>query len=336
LQEKEGLEIVEPENPGLEVAKAFAGEVGKESVGKFAEFMGEFFPFWGLKKKAVNAYVHDIEQSNLPPETKMMAIANTKKTFREMQNQQDVVDIASAVIDYESQDSIDASENVDYELVARLIDGAKFVTDEGTKLLWGNVLAGEFEHPGSTPRSVIRILSELSHKNALFFSQLCSLRVNAVGDTGKEIRDFGPELMIGPWSGSYLKGLGNDKCEELAKIGLINYSMVGEYSRPILSTVYPYVHLVSGDHVITIYNTGELPCGIACLNDAGKCIARYIPSHHNPLHMEAIKSYLMDHNIKISSKPGIAIKSTKAIGEMRMEYNYERREIEPPQMRVSR
>lgn len=68
-----------PDEYGLEVAKAAAEAAGKESVNKLSAVIDSIFPFWGLKKKAVDAYIMEIESSNLPPEAKMMAIASAKK-----------------------------------------------------------------------------------------------------------------------------------------------------------------------------------------------------------------------------------------------------------------
>ena len=62
------------EEYGLEIAKATAESVGKESANKLFEIIGGIFPFWGLKKKAVSTYISEIENSNLSPEVKMMAI----------------------------------------------------------------------------------------------------------------------------------------------------------------------------------------------------------------------------------------------------------------------
>ena len=89
--------MMEPENPGLEIAKAMAGEMGKESVNKFANIIRGLFPFWGLKRTAVDTYIREIEKSNMSPEAKMFAIANTKKTYREIKNQSAIIDRKSVV-----------------------------------------------------------------------------------------------------------------------------------------------------------------------------------------------------------------------------------------------
>ena len=73
-----------PDEYALEVAKAAAEAAGKESVNKLSIGIGGLFPFWGLKKKAVDAYINEITTSTLSPEAKMMAIANARKTYKDL------------------------------------------------------------------------------------------------------------------------------------------------------------------------------------------------------------------------------------------------------------
>lgn len=168
---------MEPENLGLEMSKAFAGEVGKESVNKLASVFHGFFPFWGLKARAIDVYVREIENTSLSPEAKMYAIANAKKTYEEVKNQSAIIDVAYSAVCGEPGDSQNDPMDLDAELILRLTDAGKFVSDEELQLLWGNVLAGEFENPGSTPKNIVRILSELSKEYATILSSLCSLQV---------------------------------------------------------------------------------------------------------------------------------------------------------------
>lgn len=320
--------MLEPENPGLEMAKAFAEGAGKESASNISEFLGGFFPFWGTKKKAVDTYIQEIKQSNLPPEAKMMAIANTKKTFRELKNQSAIIDVAYSALGEGKNVDADSLENTDSELIDRLIDSGKFVSDEELQLLWGNVLAGELEHPGDTPKSVVRILSELSKGNAIAFATLCSLQVEILADTGKDIKYFGQEMMVFLSSG-YLKemNISFGAIQELEQLGLINCNASG-YEKDTPLKIYPYIHIICDNHVITAINTrDELPIGQINLTKAGRCISRFAPARYNQQHMEGIKDYLEKRaNMKFSLTPGIRIIENRENG-----LNYERQSITPPQ-----
>lgn len=321
--------MLEPENPGMEMAKAFAEGAGKQSASNISEFLGGLFPFWGMKKKAVDVYVREIEQSNMSPEAKMMAIANTKKTFREFRNQAAIIDITCTTLGDGKIIDTDSLKNADSELINRLIDSSKFVSDEELQLLWGNVLAGELEHPGTTPKNVVRILSELSKEYATIFATLCSLRVRIIADTGKSIHDFGQEMMAFITS-SYLQemNINLDVILELEQLGLISFSNIGHYSRSIPQDQFPYIHIVYDNHVMTAFNTiSNFPTGHIMLTKVGRCISRFAPAHYNQQHMDGIKYYLENNQkLKFSLTPGIRI-----IEKYEEGYKIERQQMTPPQ-----
>lgn len=330
---------MEPENLGLEMSKAFAGEAGKESVNKLSSAIHGLFPFWGLKAKAIDVYVREIENSGLSPEAKMFAIANAKKTYKEVKNQSAIVNSAISAIGSGPTASFDRLADADEELVLRLLDAGKYVSDEELQLLWGNVLAGEFENPGGTPKSVIRILSDISKDEAAIFSNLCSLRLEILADTGDDIHHVGYEFMVFNFS-DYLQeiGINFDAILELEKLGLLSLSNVGHYNRRIPHGSFPYVHIVCEDCVMTVINSEEdFPTGRILLTKAGQCISRFIPARYNQQHMKNVKSFLESElNIKFSPTPGIRA-TTESKGEGTCtEYSYEKQPITPPQTPESR
>lgn len=317
---------MESENLPLELAKTFTEAVAKEGTNKFAEFIGGFLPFLGLTKKAVNTYIHEIEQSDMSPEAKMIAIANTKKTFRELKNQTAIIDVACSAIDIEQDTNLDALPGSSGDLIARLIDAGKFVSDEDLQLLWGNVLAGELEKPGSTPKNTVRILSELSKEHATIFSNLCSLQVDVLIDTGSEIENIGSALMIKERNADYLKQLGIYfmAFQELEDLGLINFSELSSYTRKVPHIDFPYIHLVSETHVMTIHmEKDDFPCGAVLLTGPGNSISRFVPKRYNQSHMDAITAYFKSSGIEVFPSPGILITKAKDKGPY-TEYEYKR------------
>lgn len=326
---------MEPENPGLEVVKAFAGEMGKESVNKFANAIRGLFPFWGLKRTAVDAYIREIEKSSMSPEAKFFAIANTKKTYREIINQSAIIDIACSAVSDTSGTAPEELLGPDNELIQRLLDGGKFVSDENLQLLWGHVLAGEFEQPGSTPKNIVRILSELSKENAEVFSKICSMRVDILLDTGSDIKNAGCELMIDV-PGNYWDKIGVQvhTCQELQTLGLINFTAIGNYNIPVNSAIYPYVHIVSGNEVITVLNNGkEFPRGNITLTNAGCYIARFIPRKSLFSRSGTVKYFLIKSGKNLSRTPIIQITKATEVG-IGMEYSFERLRIKPLPMPI--
>lgn len=321
-----------PENPGLEIAKAAAEGAGKESVNKIAQFFENLFPFWGRKKEAIDTYVSEIKQSALSPEAKMMAIANVKNTFRERQNQGAILDVAFSAISCEENVELpcltDGSEEVtkqpcltnnSEELILRLMDAGKFVSDKELQLLWGNVLAGELEHPGETPKHIVRILSELSKEYAQIFSNLCSLCVDILLDTGNELHLIGSDCMIDSQStGDYLNQMKieKDTLRGLSQLGLINFDEIMEYhSGPFDVDKFPYTHVVSEQTVLTVINDGKpFPMGSIRFTEAGRCIARFVPKRCSLQHMDAIKKRMEEKGIAVSDTPGIQVLAVSTDG----------------------
>ena len=114
-----------------------------------SKLLGMLCPYLGLKKKAVDMYVKEIEESNLPPETKVFTILNTKKTFKKLKNQGKIAEIAVE----NAKEGTDFSEKsrVDEEWFDRFMDAASYVSSDKMQEIWGRILAKEFEEPGTTP-----------------------------------------------------------------------------------------------------------------------------------------------------------------------------------------
>lgn len=213
----------------LETGKAFAEALGREGVDKIANAIGGAFPFWGLKKEAVKTYVSEIKNSDLSPMEKLLAIGSTKKMIKQMENQMEIARIALKV----ASPNTDFSEKseVDEDWLDRFMDSARFVSDEKVQLLWGNVLASEFEHPGSTPPSVVRILTEITPRYAKVFQNLCSLSIDmlAVSPDGA----FFPleSYIILPSHYTYLSqyDINFSTLNELRFLGLIQFDSVAGY-----------------------------------------------------------------------------------------------------------
>lgn len=155
---------------------AGAAKGAAELANKNSGFFGKLFPYFGLEKKAVDIYIEDIEKSDMPAGTKAYLIMNTKKHFKELKNQAAIAE--KAVESAKEGTDFSDSSKVDEEWLDRFMDSAKFVSSEEMQLIWGKVLAGEFENPGSTPRNLIRILSEFTPKLARAFRIICSMQVD--------------------------------------------------------------------------------------------------------------------------------------------------------------
>lgn len=297
------------EECGLELAKAAAEGAGKESVNKLADAIGGIFPFWGLKKKAVSTYISEIENSNLPPEAKMMAIANAKKTYKQMKNQASIAQIAQEAAS--AGTNFSATSGVDDEWLERFMDSAKFVSDEQVQLLWGNILAKEFEQPGSTPPSAIRILSEITPRYAKAFQVICSLSVYiAPVDMTGRIMPLEPHIIV-PFDYSYLNqyGINFSVLNELQMLGLVQFDPSIGYVIEYNVKTQPKLHLIYGKKVATVlkYENKQFPTGSLILTQAGMSIARFSEVEIIEGHFDTVCDFLKSRKVELADTPGIQI-----------------------------
>lgn len=314
----------DPNNPGLAFMQAAGEGAGRESVNKISNALGAAAPFWGMKKRAADVYIKAIENGDYTPDEKYLLIAGAKKHCKELENQMAIAEIAQQYAK-EGTDFSMASDVSD-EFVSRIMDAGKHVSDEEAQLLWGNVLAGEFETPGSTPWSVIRILSELTKNYAEIFSKLCSLQFDVLVDQGSAAYILGSHLFIGEISDCpYLSDFGISfvSLQELVRLGLVNFDSTAHYVKVFSPSEYQQIHLISGEHVISIskLKDDQLFVGHVSLTEPGDCISKFIPRVPNPAHIQAAKDYLKKQGIECAEAPTIKITEVRA-EKARQEYRF--------------
>lgn len=284
------------EEMALAMAKEAAGSVGKESVNKLASVIGGLFPFFGARREAVSTYVEDIQKSDLPPEAKMMAIANVKKTYKQLKNQMAIAEIAQNA----ARDGTDfsAQSDVDDEWLERFMDSAKFVSDEEVQLLWGNILAREFEEPNSTPPSIIRVLSEITPSYASAFQVLCSLKCGISLEDG-----YSEDVLILPKQFEYLEsyGLSFQVPTELEMLGLIQIGGSGGFVKRFEKSRCEKVYCTYGGDsaIITDYPDQQFPIGIVYLTSVGNLISTFVTTEHIDGHFEAVCDYFRQEHCKL-------------------------------------
>lgn len=317
------MDQMDIENPGVEMMKAAGEGAGRESVDKIARAFGAAFPFWGMKKKAVEVYIKAIESGDYTPDEKYLLIAGAKKHCKELENQMAIAEIAQT----QAKDGTDFSMNstVSDEWLSRLLEAGKFVSDKDAQLLWGSILAGEFEEPGSTPPGTIRILSELTQEYATIFSNLCSLSVDLLLDTGTDIT-LDPDccLIDAQTDSPYLRNLGLtfETLQEFEQLGLLNFNSISGFINQLSIKKFPKIHMVYGGNVLSItkYGDQKFPFGHVYLTKAGRCISRFTKRNIIPEHLDAIRTYMERNNTECSAVPELSV--TPLVGKPG--YNYKR------------
>ena len=293
-----------PDEYGLELSRSFFEGAGKESADKIADTIGGFFPFFGLKRKAVDVYIDAIKNDDeLSPEEKAAAIVNLKSTFKHLKNQKKIADIARA-----AAPEADFSETsaVDDEWLDRFMDSAKFVSDEGMQLIWGRILAGEFENPGSTPPSTMRVLAEITPKYAKAFQTLCSLEVQfeALDAEGTVLAD--EHEFVLPEKYEYLEkyGVSFSVLTELEALGLIRFDGTAEFGFTFLNAdahTEIRISYAKDSCIAERYQEDLFPCGVIILTQAGGAIASFTETVSVPEHFSHVVEYLKGHNVVMKS-----------------------------------
>lgn len=288
---------------GTAAAKTAVDLVKNENVlNKSVGVMGMLFPFAGLKQKAVEMYVEDIEKSDLPADTKVFMVLNTKKTFKKIKNQKAIAEIAME----NAKQGTDFSENsgVSEEWLERFMDSAGFVSSEEIQWIWGKILANEFEKPGSTPPNMIRILSEITPGLASAFRYICSMciLILPLSDNG-DIQGYFQKLVV-PYNKNDEKfrecGASFNVLSELETLGVIRFeSLAGYISTGITNDK---VLICVGDKldVIEEYQKGELPIGNVMLTSVGEALKSITDSVEISDYYEMVKTYMSDKGVKFA------------------------------------
>ncbi len=277
-------------------------------VTKTSDILGMLFPYAGLKKRALDMYVSDIENSDLPSESKLIAVLDAKRTVKKLRNQKNIADIA--VNNAKEGTDFTGQSKVDEDWLEKFMDAAGFVSSDKLQLTWGKILSQEFETPGSTPPNMIRILSEITPALAQAFKKICSMKTIIVEMNNDGYITKAHHLIIVPYTNNnqrlYKTGLSFSTINELETLGLIKFDPLNGYnvngiSENIESTVLVYSE--NKTDVITGHEKNKLPVGNIMLTPAGKCLQNITPIEEISGYNEMVKQFMLDKKVKFMSQP---------------------------------
>jgi hypothetical protein len=288
------------ENLLQEATLAVAETVAKEGVNKISNVLAGFFPFWGTKKVAVSTYINEIQNSDLSPEAKLLAIANAKATYKRLNNQAKIAEIA-----YDSaKEGTDFSETsiVDDEWLERFFDSAKFVSDENMQVVWGRILAGEFDNPGTVPPRIIRVLSEITSQYANIFANICclSVEITPIYSNGKRSTEnciIIPEITN---DDNYLSELEItfSNINELSILGLVSFASTSGYRLTFDEGVADKAIIKYGEKATTVsIKDNSIPIGTVLLTEVGEHFQQYISTNIINQHYENVLDYIKKQGV---------------------------------------
>ncbi len=283
---------------------------------KTAGIIEKLFPYLGIKKEAVEMYVTDIKESNLPEDTKIALILNTKKHFNNIKNQKEIAEIA--ISNAKEGTDFSGTSKVDEEWLERFMDSAAYVSKEDMQYIWGKVLANEFEKPGSTPPNMIRILSEITSELANSFRLLNSFRVLFIElDVNGDIvsNSFFSRIII-PYDEDddyFIKcGLNIIALNELEILGLIKYNAFG-FSATNVNSEKLLMIVEDKLEAIEKHPKGLVGIGNILLTHAGEALASITQPLEIEGYCDTVKQYLSRHEVVFADDCGYYIDNNSVL-----------------------
>ncbi|MFK4879482.1 DUF2806 domain-containing protein [Lactococcus garvieae] len=281
----------------------FPEKFASDSLDKLEKLFGKLFPYVGLERQALENYIDNIEQTNLSPSDKLFATLGAKQKIKAYKNQNTITKLA--IENSKANTDFSQESNVEEEWLARFMDSARFVSSQEAQFLWGQVLAGEFEEPGTFPISTIRILSELPVDLARIFTHIAQMRVTLLASSKKEINlspvSYDIMVPITKINEDFIDlGISYVNLIKLENLGLINFES-GGYQKNLELQNYGNIVLQYRDELIRIeeYEASSFPMGCVLLTDVGKCIANMINVEEIPDYVIYLKKYLEYKRVKL-------------------------------------
>ena len=282
----------------LELVKS--DNVQNKAVGLF----GMLFPYMGMEKRAVDLYIEEIEKSDLSTDAKMISLFNAKKTLKKLKNQKRVAEIATE----NAKEGTDFSESakVDEEWLDRFMDAASFVSSEEMQLVWGKILANEFETPGCTPPNMIRILSEFTHTYAKAFRTLCSMQALLVSVADEVSVSSARRVNIVDFEqrDGYANkvGLSFELLNELETLGVIKFNAAVGYVATNMTEKRILVCIGNSVIETSMHQDDNFPIGNVIFTEAGDALSKITEPYELKGYDEAVRQYLSSHNVIVEEE----------------------------------
>ncbi len=130
-----------------------------------------------------------------PTEIEIGETITERVRYREQRRLSNIESVVSrAAVDLEGKQIDD--NDVDHDWVARFFNDVQDVSSDEMHVLWGKVLAGEVERPGTTSLRTLGILRDLDQLTANLFARFCSACVFGFLEDGTLIDARVPSLGV--------------------------------------------------------------------------------------------------------------------------------------------
>lgn len=122
--------------------------------------------------------------------------AQNRFLFQEMKKQQNIESVIDeAYLELENVESV-SNTPVDSDWISAFFDSVANVSTEQMQKLWGKLLSGEIQHPGSFSLRTLNVLKNLTQTEAGFFEEIVPFVLKCPGNTERTFEDY--FLLEGP------------------------------------------------------------------------------------------------------------------------------------------
>lgn len=199
-----------------------AADVLNNLINKLSDAIGWIVTHETLEKRALDAYIRGIEESDLAPLVKAAEICKAKKTLKEYCNQDSIYRKASKMMAESAK-----PEAIDEDWVAQFADKARLVSNQDFQILWAGILAQECNKPGSIPKALLKIIEQMDRTMADAFMKVASCSVWYIE---KDIKRYAPMIYGSLESGEFCERLGI-RYEDLVDLEAIGLIKIGSRNR---------------------------------------------------------------------------------------------------------
>lgn len=272
-----------------------AAGVANNFIDKISSALGWIVRPKGIKPAIIEANKSIIEEisnrQDINPIERAAIVCNYKKIIKEYKNQ---VNIIGTAIEYLNPNA--KPERVQDDWINFFFDKIKDVTDDYMKIIWGRILAGEFNEPNTYTKQLIHILSIMDSNLAKSFQKIRSscfysephLYIFIYRTNENEIKNIKKYQDMSLYISDF---------KELDSLGLIQYRYSEFHSLVINDKTFDY-----GDKKIKL-NTDKrsIAIGNVALTSVGKQLCRIVPMEYD----DKILEICLDSWIKLGYNPTV-------------------------------
>jgi hypothetical protein len=247
------------------------GELSKPAntlIEKVSSAIGGVFEPWQIKRVArAEAEASLITAESELEITDLHRRAMHRFVEEEANRQENMEEITKKSIPHLNEQSNPA--NMENDWVTNFFDKSRIVSDEEMQTIWGNVLAGEANTPGSFSRRTVNLLSDLDKKDAELFQTLCKF--------GWSIGKFTPLVFDSQAPIYNNEGINFSTLSHLDNLGLIQFNSLSGFNKQELPENFTLAYC--GQPLPLEMKSGQknqLSIGQVLLSQAGQELAQVV------------------------------------------------------------